>query len=142
MGSFPVIFTIFLSCGVVYGIPSVEFLYPNSTASNLQYVDTTGGFLFSRNGKFKAAMFNPGAQKTNFYLCVIHAASNTITWTANRDASVSNSGTMSLTNNGILIIDQNGNSKWSTLPLQSLVSVLQLTESGNLILLDHFNRTL
>ncbi|KAG5525013.1 hypothetical protein RHGRI_031634 [Rhododendron griersonianum] len=102
MGSFPVIFTIFLSCGVVYGIPSVEFLYPNSTASNLQYVDTTGGFLFSRNGKFKAAMFNPGAQQTNFYLCVIHAASNTITWTANRDASVSNSGTMSLTNNGVI----------------------------------------
>ncbi|KAF7114231.1 hypothetical protein RHSIM_RhsimUnG0095300 [Rhododendron simsii] len=87
-------------------------------------------------------MFNPGAQQTNFYLCVIHVATNTITWTANHDGSVSNSGTMSLTNNGILITDQNGNSKWSTPPLQSLVSVLQLTESGNLILLDHFNGTL
>ncbi|KAA8538510.1 hypothetical protein F0562_028119 [Nyssa sinensis] len=119
-----------------------EFVYPNFTASNFQFIDSTGSFLFSRNGTFKASMFNPGAQQTNFYLCVIHVASNTITWSANHDAPVSNSGKMSLTASGINITDQDGNFKWSTPPLQSLVSALQLTETGNLVLLDQFNRTL
>ncbi|GFS29596.1 S-locus lectin protein kinase family protein [Actinidia rufa] len=87
-------------------------------------------------------MFNPDGQQTNFYLCVIHAESNTITWSANRDDPVSNSGKMSLSVNGILITDQDGNFKWSTSPFQSLVSALQLTETGNLILLDQFNGSL
>ncbi|KAL6957161.1 hypothetical protein U1Q18_037078 [Sarracenia purpurea var. burkii] len=142
MGFFLFVLTIFLSCALVSGITSSEFIFPNFTASNLQFVDAYGSFLLSRNGTFKAAMFNPHGQQTNFYLCVIHAASDTITWSANRDAAVSNSGFMSLTANGILITDQDGNLKWSTPPLKSLVSALQLTEIGNLVLLDQFNGTL
>ncbi|KAA8546377.1 hypothetical protein F0562_002884 [Nyssa sinensis] len=119
-----------------------EFIHTNFTASNLQFIDNTGSFLFSCNGTFKAAMFNPGGQQTNFYLCIIHVVSDTIIWSANRDAPISNSGKMSLTANGINITDQDGNFKWSTPPLQSLASALQLSETGNLVLLDQFNGTL
>ncbi|XP_052203756.1 G-type lectin S-receptor-like serine/threonine-protein kinase At5g35370 isoform X2 [Diospyros lotus] len=87
-------------------------------------------------------MFNPGGEPTNFYLCVIHAASNTVIWSANGNASVSEFGKMSLTRNGISITDQYGNFKWSTLPLKLPVFALQLTEHGNLILLNQFNDTL
>ncbi|KAL2467713.1 G-type lectin S-receptor-like serine/threonine-protein kinase [Forsythia ovata] len=87
-------------------------------------------------------MINPGAQQIRFYLCVIHVESNTIIWSANRDAPVSNSGIMSLTANGINITEQDGSFKWSTPPLRSSAFALQLTEAGNLILVDRFNGTM
>ncbi|GER38718.1 S-locus lectin protein kinase family protein [Striga asiatica] len=119
-----------------------EFVYPNFTASNIRFRDGVGRFLFSSNGKFKASMFNPGSQRTRFYLCVIHVESNMIIWSANRDSPVSESGIVALTVNGITISDENGSQRWSTPKLQSPVSALQLTDSGNLVLLDRSNSTL
>ncbi|XP_022885832.1 G-type lectin S-receptor-like serine/threonine-protein kinase At5g35370 [Olea europaea var. sylvestris] len=143
MGSF-LFFITFLSLlsALVYGISYTEFAYPNLTASNFKFVDASGSFLFSRNGTFKAAIFNPGAQQIRFYLCVIHVESNAIIWSANRDMPISNSGIMSLTANGIVLSEQDGSLKWSTPRLQSSVSVLQLAETGNLVLLDQYNETL
>ncbi|GFP84342.1 g-type lectin s-receptor-like serine/threonine-protein kinase at5g35370 [Phtheirospermum japonicum] len=115
-------------------VSAISFVYPNSTVS--------GTFLFSSNEKFKAAMFNPGAQRIRFYLCVIHVESNTIIWSANRDSPVSESGSVILTVNGITVSDANGGLKWSTPRLQSLVFALWLTETGNLVLLDRSNVTL
>ncbi|KAJ8541699.1 hypothetical protein K7X08_002515 [Anisodus acutangulus] len=131
-----------LSSIPVFGFTLTEFVYPNFTASNLQFIDSTGSFLLSRNGTFKTAIFNPGSEQVHFYLCVIHVESNTIIWSANGDAPVSNSGIMMLTKNGINITEKDDSFKWSTPPLKSAVYVLQLTESGNLLLLDQFNRTL
>ncbi|XAR55592.1 Non-specific serine/threonine protein kinase [Bertholletia excelsa] len=143
MGSFLLGFIIvFLSCPLACGITYVEFVYPNFTASNLQFVDGSGTFLFSPHGTYKAAMFNPANQQTNFYLCVIHVASHTIIWSANRDAPISNSGKMSLTVKGITITDQDGNFKWSTQPMRGSVSALRLTDTGNLVLLSQSNGTL
>ncbi|KAJ8773358.1 hypothetical protein K2173_028535 [Erythroxylum novogranatense] len=132
----------FLICNVVSGSSFSEVIFPNFTASNLLFVDNKGAFLFSRNGTFKASIFNPGGESTNFYLCVMHVASSTIIWSANRDSPVSSSGKMSLTNNGITIADQDGNLKWFTPPLRSSVHSLLLTEMGNLVLRDQFNNSL
>ncbi|XP_012078187.1 G-type lectin S-receptor-like serine/threonine-protein kinase At5g35370 isoform X2 [Jatropha curcas] len=110
-------------------------------ASNYQFIDNKGAFLFSRNGTFKVGIFNPGEQ-ANFYLGVMHVASNTIIWSANRDAPISGSGEMVLTGKGISIADQDGDPKWSTPPLRSSVYALLLTEMGNLVLLDKFNSSL
>ncbi|XP_019260846.1 PREDICTED: G-type lectin S-receptor-like serine/threonine-protein kinase At5g35370 isoform X2 [Nicotiana attenuata] len=131
-----------LSISPVFGFTLTEFVYPNFTASNLQFIDSTGSFLFSRNGTFKAAIFNPGSEQVNFYLCVIHVESNTIIWSANGDSPVSNSGVMRLTKNGINITEKDGSFKWSTPPAKSAVYAMQLTEAGNLLLLDQFNGTL
>ncbi|GAB4844877.1 hypothetical protein Ancab_038269 [Ancistrocladus abbreviatus] len=119
-----------------------QYRHPNFTASFLQFVDDAGTFLFSNNGTFRAAMYNPGRQQTNFYLCVIHAASNAIIWAANRDNPTSNAGKMLLSLGGITISDQNGNLQWSTPPLNSSVYALHLTEMGNLMLLDQNNLSL
>ncbi|KAL0323356.1 UNVERIFIED_CONTAM: G-type lectin S-receptor-like serine/threonine-protein kinase [Sesamum angustifolium] len=134
------IFSLFVA--LVSGVSSTEYVYPNFTASNLRFVDAAGSFLSSTNGTFKAAMFNPGAQQIRFYLCVIHTASNTIIWSANRDSPVSESGIMSLTANGISVSEEDGSLRWSTPPFKSLVSALKLTETGNLVLLDQSNNTL
>lgn len=48
---------------------------------------------------------------------------------------------MILTENGITV-SEGGSLRWSTPPLNSLVSALRLTEDGNLVLLDPSNRTL
>ncbi|KAF2296745.1 hypothetical protein GH714_001612 [Hevea brasiliensis] len=118
-----------------------EFISPNFTASYHRFIDDKGAFLFSRNGTFEVAVFNPGG-KTNFYLCVIHVASGTIIWSANRDAPISSSCKMELTVQGISIAGQDGNLKWATPPLRSSVHALLLTEMGNLVLLDRFNGSL
>ncbi|KAM7518938.1 hypothetical protein LguiB_017900 [Lonicera macranthoides] len=132
-----------LSFTLVSGLSSIQFIYPNFTASNYLFIDSSGGsFLLSRNGTFKATMFNPGDQQTRFYLCVVHVVSHTVIWSANRNAPVSNSGKMSLTVNGMTITDEDGNFKWSTPPLTSSVSALELTETGNLVLLDRSNGSL
>lgn len=140
----PVLFlgVAFLFFGLAAGAPFSEYIYPNFSATNLQFVDYTGAFLSSRNGTFRAAMFNPGAQQTRFYLCVIHVVSNTIIWSANRDAPISNSGGMNLTPTGISISDEDGNTRWSTPQLKSPVNALLLNETGNLVLLDRYNNSL
>ncbi|KAM2067460.1 hypothetical protein ACFX1T_043794 [Malus domestica] len=119
-----------------------QFIYPDFSASHFHFIDNAGAFLSSRNGTFKAAIVNPDANQLNFYLCIIHTASNTIIWTANRDASISASAEMNLTAKGISISDDDGNPVWSTPQFKSSVSALLLNEMGNLILLDQFNRSL
>ncbi|KAJ7965602.1 Receptor-like protein kinase like protein [Quillaja saponaria] len=139
MESFIVFSLIFLFFSLVSAYSFSEYIYPNFTASNYQFIDNAGAFLSSSNGTFKAAIFNPSGQQAKFYLCVIHVPSTTIIWSANRDASISNSGKMLLTIKGITLTDQDGNLKWSTRQFTSPVHALHLTEMGNLVLLDHFN---
>lgn len=134
--------TSFLFHVLVSGVTYTELISPNFTASNFKFVDNAGAFLFSRDGTFKVAIFNPGAQKARYYLCVMHAVSGTVIWSANRDGPISSSGKMTLTAIGITIAEQDGNDIWSTPPLRSSVNALLLTETGNLVLLDQFNRSL
>ncbi|KAF9687236.1 hypothetical protein SADUNF_Sadunf02G0072600 [Salix dunnii] len=136
------LFSSFLFHVLVSGVTYTELIFPNFTASSFKFVDNAGAFLFSRNGTFKAAIFNPGVQKAHYYLCVMHAESGTIIWSANRDGPISSSGKMTLTAIGITIAELNGNDKWSTPPLRSSVNALLLTEVGNLVLLDQFNHSL
>ncbi|RDX84078.1 G-type lectin S-receptor-like serine/threonine-protein kinase, partial [Mucuna pruriens] len=133
---------IFLLFTTTSGRTFSDYISPNFTASYLGFIDNFGTFLLSHNKTFKASVFNPGGQQTSFYLCVIHAASNTIIWSANRDAPISDSGQMLLTVKGITIRDEHGNTKWSTPTLKSQVNSLVLTEMGNLVLLDKSNGSL
>lgn len=119
-----------------------EFVYPNFTASNLKFTYVSGTFLTSSNGTFKASMFNPGAQQSRFYLCVIHVQSNAVIFSANRDSPVSRTGSMVLTPTGLRVDGEDGTLKWSTPHFARPVSSLRLTEYGNLLLLDHSNATL
>ncbi|KAL6208257.1 hypothetical protein ACLB2K_019208 [Fragaria x ananassa] len=142
MGSFsfiPLVF--FLLFVAVSGTSFTEFVYPPFSASHYRFIDTAGTFLSSRNGTFKAAMFNPGPQ-SSFYLSIIHVASNTVIWSANPGAAISSSGEMNLTVKGLGISDADGNPVWSTRALKSSVHALLLNEVGNLILLDQFNGSL
>ncbi|KAF7141623.1 hypothetical protein RHSIM_Rhsim06G0106200 [Rhododendron simsii] len=148
MGSFPLIFSIVLSFSLLASCSptSTNFIiFPNFTASSVHFIDGSLGFLTSPNKTFKAAILSPGGQGgsgSNYYLCVVHVPSNTITWSANRDAPISTTGIMTLSATGIVITEEDGSLKWSTPTLNSSVSSLQLTETGNLLLVDQSNATL
>ncbi|KAL1309925.1 hypothetical protein HN51_052661 [Arachis hypogaea] len=138
-----IIFLIFTATATISGY-TFKAITPNFSATYLEFIDDSGTFLISPNGTFKAAIFNPGSQQTSFYLCIIHVASRTITWSANRGRAVSSSGQMNLTVKGITISDESGrnNPVWSTPPLRSQVGRLVLTDMGNLLLLDPSNVSL
>ncbi|KAG7548076.1 Bulb-type lectin domain superfamily [Arabidopsis suecica] len=136
------LFFVYVSCA-----SSIEFVYPNFTASNLRFIDSSkGAFLFSRNSTFKAGLFSPGGDdsSTGFYFSVVHVDSGSTIWSSNRDSPVSSSGKMNLTPQGISVIED-GKSQlpvWSTPVLASPVKSLRLTDAGNLLLLDHLNVSL
>ncbi|KAL5205339.1 hypothetical protein ABZP36_033548 [Zizania latifolia] len=113
-----------------------ELVLPNFTASS-------GAFLESRNGAFRAAVINPGKQQASFYLVVLHVPSGTAVWSANRDSPTSSSGRVQLSTGGLTVLDPNETTvMWSTPQLRSPVAALRLQDTGDLQLLDAGNATL
>ncbi|XP_057500347.1 G-type lectin S-receptor-like serine/threonine-protein kinase At5g35370 [Actinidia eriantha] len=123
---------------------SAEFIpaRSNFTATNYQYIDQSGAFLASRSGAFKVAITNPKPQSRIFYLAVLHSDSGIVVWSANRISPVSDSAKLRLSITGLSITDDDGRLVWSTPPLPSAVALLNLQDSGNLVLLDQFNKSL
>ncbi|XP_023732335.1 G-type lectin S-receptor-like serine/threonine-protein kinase At5g35370 [Lactuca sativa] len=114
----------------------------NFTASNFHYVDQNGDFLRSVNRTYTAAMFNSQPKSPSFYLLIYHSDSRNVVWVANRNKPISNSGQLLLSFTGITIYDDSGIPVWSTPTFNSTVASLQLLDSGNLLLIDRFNKTL
>lgn len=122
---------------------AIEYVYPNFSASNLFYFETNGVFLTSVSGTFHAAIYKPGTQQSNYYLCVLHTPSETVVWTANRNIPISDrSSTVELTAEGLYANYPNGTALWSTPPLKAPVKSLRLLENGNLMILDATNTSL
>ncbi|KAF7151723.1 hypothetical protein RHSIM_Rhsim02G0075100 [Rhododendron simsii] len=117
--------------------PLPHSLSPNFTASYLELDNNSNYGAFLATGPFSAAMTNTS------YLAVVHTASDAIVWSASRSSLVpSIDATIRLTATGLYIEDHGGEFVWSTPPFSSPVSLLQLQEFGNLVLLDRFNRSL
>ncbi|KAE9466119.1 hypothetical protein C3L33_01988, partial [Rhododendron williamsianum] len=132
---------------------SSEFIRTSFNASYFQFIDQSGVFLASPGGgTFTAAITNTNPDHNpllttpdySFYLAVIHPDSGTIIWSANRNSPVSNSAMLHLTSTSLSITDDSGNLIWSTPPFRSpsTIALLQLQDSGNLVLLDQFNHSL
>ncbi|CAL5064059.1 unnamed protein product [Urochloa decumbens] len=127
----------------VAGPVATELVYPGLVVSNILYIDSSGAFLESKSGAFRAAVVNPGRkQQDRFYLAVLHAPSATLVWSANRGAPTTSSGHVNLTSQGLTVSDPNGTVLWSTPPAGSPVTALRLEDSGNLQLLGDRNATL
>lgn len=123
-------------------IVATEFLYPNFTATVINYVDNVGVFLTSRNATFKAAIYNPGQQPTHYYLTLLHGPTNTPVWSANRNCPIPDDGIVILSPVGLSVAHPNGSLLWSTPPLPSPVRALRLLDSGNLLLVNASNASL
>ncbi|XP_042514563.1 G-type lectin S-receptor-like serine/threonine-protein kinase At5g35370 [Macadamia integrifolia] len=134
-------FSILASCETIY----TGFIEPTYSSTYNQFVDANGVFLRSNSQNFSVAFFNPGGQ-SNYYLSVLHIATQTAIWSANRDIPISKTIGILLSPQGIAVTDQTSGGaptvKWSTPPLNSSVALMQLTDTGNLVLLDQYNRSI
>ncbi|KAI8566953.1 hypothetical protein RHMOL_Rhmol02G0082900 [Rhododendron molle] len=117
--------------------PLPHSLSPNFTASYLLLYNNSNYGAFLATGPFSVAMTHTS------YLAVVHTVCGAVLWSASRSSLVpSIDTTIRLTATGLYIEDNGGEFVWSTPPFSSPVSLLQLQESGNLVLLDRFNRSL
>ncbi|XP_076935537.1 G-type lectin S-receptor-like serine/threonine-protein kinase At5g35370 [Bidens hawaiensis] len=114
---------------------------PNFTASHYLFIENSGDFLRSINRNYTAAIANSQPTSPSFYLLIYHTASHAVVWAANRNTPISSSGQLSLSSTGLTINDDNGKPVWSTGPIGSMITALQLLDSGNLVLVDQFNKT-
>ncbi|KAK7860516.1 g-type lectin s-receptor-like serine/threonine-protein kinase [Quercus suber] len=146
MGCFSFSFIFFICC--VFR-PSLTFsasisthsISPDFTASHFQFTDTRGAFLRSQNGTFKATIYaKPPSSK--YYFSIVHSATDTIIWSANRNTPMSSSDKLSLTSSGLRVTNQTGQPLWATPQFHSDISAMQLSETGNLVLVDAGNNTL
>ncbi|XP_023901993.2 G-type lectin S-receptor-like serine/threonine-protein kinase At5g35370 [Quercus suber] len=120
---------------------STHSISPNFTASHFQFNDTRGAFLRSQNGTFKATI-DASPPSSKYYFSIVHSATKTIIWSANRDRPMSSFDKLSLTVNGLTVTNQTGQTLWSTPQFNSDISAMQLSETGNLVLVDAGNNTL
>ncbi|XP_041003482.1 G-type lectin S-receptor-like serine/threonine-protein kinase At5g35370 [Juglans microcarpa x Juglans regia] len=129
---------------VFSGPLSTHSIRPPFIASYFLFIDQSGTFLVSPNGTFKASISGTKVQTSpsRYYFSITHVASDAIFWSANRNASMSDSDKLSLSVDGLRVADEAGKLLWSTPPLNSEIAAMQLLETGNLLLVDARNITL
>lgn len=104
--------------------------------SQMTWIDNNGLILVSNSSKF-AFGFNPIKDVTLFLLVVIHVSSSTIVWSANRDSPVQNFENFVFDETGNAYLQSGKSTIWSTNTANKGVSVMELKDSGNLILLGN-----
>ncbi|GLT85325.1 hypothetical protein SLE2022_035160 [Rubroshorea leprosula] len=106
---------------------------PPFQASQMSYIDNHGLFLLSNNSNF-ALGFVTTQDVTMFLLVVIHESSSQAIWTANRGSPVSNSDNFVFDLKGNAYLQKGGSVVWETDTGNKGVSVMELQDSGNLVL--------
>eukprot|EP00249_Psilotum_nudum_P021363 c28084_g1_i1 orf=994-3501(+) len=135
-----VILCIFL--GPSFAVVSIDHINLGFTASNMGFVDNNGVFLQSEKSVFTIGFINLRPGGTDFYMCITHSSSRTVVWIANRDFPVSSSDQMVFSKDGNAeIVAANGSKVWSTNTAGLGVQMMQLQDSGNLVLLNGTNDT-
>ncbi|XP_076926382.1 G-type lectin S-receptor-like serine/threonine-protein kinase SD2-5 [Bidens hawaiensis] len=106
---------------------------PGFRGSQMQYIDNNGLFLVSNSTNFGFG-FNTNSDVTSFTVVIVHIASSRVVWSANRGVPIGNSDNFVFDVDGNAYIQTNGKVVWSTNTSQKGVSVMQLLDSGNLVL--------
>ncbi|KAL4597015.1 hypothetical protein ACB092_12G205400 [Castanea dentata] len=146
MGCFSFSFFFFICCVFLPNLTfsasiSTHSISPDFTASHFQFNDTRGAFLRSQNDTFRATI-DAKPHSSKYYFSVVHRDTDIIIWSANRDTPMSSSDKLSLTVSGLTVTNQAGQPPWSTPQFNSDISAMQLSETGNLVLVDAGNNTL
>ncbi|XP_074579230.1 G-type lectin S-receptor-like serine/threonine-protein kinase At5g35370 [Curcuma longa] len=121
---------------------ATEFLYPNFTASYFNFSDSGGVFLNSPAAVFSLSIADPSTQNSSFHLSILHSATGSVVWSANRNASIPSDGVVALSSHGLSVALPDSTVVWTTRALSFAVRALRLLDSGNLLLLDAANATL
>ncbi|OIW15008.1 hypothetical protein TanjilG_24117 [Lupinus angustifolius] len=131
-------------CKVCLG--GVEFIgkvSPGFQGSQMTWINIDGKFLMSDNGgEFAFGFITTPYDPTKFLLGVVHVATSTLVWSANRAIPVSNSDNFVFDDKGNVLLQKSGTVIWSTNTSGKGVSSMELQETGNLVLLGNDNSTI
>ncbi|XP_078150014.1 receptor-like serine/threonine-protein kinase SD1-8 isoform X3 [Carex rostrata] len=121
---------------------------PIDTLSSAQNL-TDGETLLSPKSVLELGFFSPGSSRNRFVGVWFKFAPDTVIWVANRDCPLNNtSGTLTLNKRGsIMLYDSTGRTVWSSSSNSSsdandFSPILQLDDSGNLILKDQMSNSI
>lgn len=115
---------------------AIDKINPGFKASASQFNHTNGIFLLSGGSVFSLG-FYAGPDDNKFALVITHILSSRVIWTANRDIPVNGSVLFVFHETGDVYLDQFGPNStpiWSTDTARDNVVLMQLLDSGNLIL--------
>ncbi|KNA19222.1 hypothetical protein SOVF_063570 [Spinacia oleracea] len=116
-------------------------ILPEFQASEMSHIDNNGLFLLSNDSAF-AFGFKPTKDATLFLLVIIHRDSSTVVWTANTASPVANSDNFVFGADGSVSLLSRGKAVWKPDTGGKPVSVIELQDSGNLVLFGSDNSTI
>ncbi|XLU33352.1 hypothetical protein S245_069418 [Arachis hypogaea] len=139
------IFFTHLNSLIILVISFFFFITPSTSLDTLTgtQILTTNQTLLSKNQTFVLGFFR--GSNTNYYLGIWYNNINprTIVWVANRDNPVDNStGHLKIGDNGnFVLLNSSGKPAWSSNQTSAKNPVLQLLDTGNLVLKDSSDKT-
>ncbi|XP_057434465.1 G-type lectin S-receptor-like serine/threonine-protein kinase SD2-5 [Lotus japonicus] len=136
-------FCIFLLCKpCLCGVQYFGKISPGLEGAQMNWIDKDGKFLLSNNEDFAFGFVTTANDTTAFLLVVVHVASSTVIWTANRGLPVSGSDKFFFDDGGNAFLRGKTSVVWSTNTGGKGVSSMELQDTGNLVLLGKDNRTI
>ncbi|XAR50550.1 Non-specific serine/threonine protein kinase [Bertholletia excelsa] len=145
MGCFPSIKSLFVLLLVFRACRASTLhrglIYPGFEGSQMEFVDHKGLFLLSNNSVFGLGFVN-GLDVTPVLLVVIHLKSTRHVWTANRGSPVKNDDKFVFDRLGNAFLQNEKSVVWSTGTRGEGVTVMELRDTGNLVLLGENGRTI
>jgi hypothetical protein len=130
----------------MFVIPNLLFLFFETTCGIDSITSTQsladGNTLVSKDGNFELGFFSPGSSKNRYLGIWYKIQDKTVVWVANRDSPINDSsGILMINSTGTLVLlSQNKSVVWSTSLLkQAQTPLLQLLDTGNLVLIDEKN---
>ncbi|CAJ1973715.1 unnamed protein product [Sphenostylis stenocarpa] len=135
--------TLFLLCKVcLAGSQYTGSVLPGAIkGSQMNWIDRDGKFLVSNEGQFSFGFVTTVNDTTMFLLSIVHVATTTVVWTANRAVPVANSDDFVFDDKGNAFLQKGGTVVWSTNTSGKGVSSMELRDNGNLVLLGSDNST-
>lgn len=121
-------------------LASVRFIgriKPGFQGDQMHWIDNEGLFLLSNNSDFGFGFTTTPNDVTLFVLAIVHVGSSKIVWSANRGTPVKNSDLFMFNESGNAILQSGESIIWSTNTAKKAVSVMELQNSGNLVLVGN-----
>ncbi|GLJ54211.1 hypothetical protein SUGI_1162260 [Cryptomeria japonica] len=121
----------------VSAAPRVGPVQPVFLGNQMTWIDYGGNALYSVNKTFVLGIFAPTPDVAAFFLSIKNGNSGMIVWTANRDTPISSNDQFLFSEDGNASLTKDGTVIWSTQTGGKGVGIMELQESGNLVLLDN-----
>lgn len=121
-------------------LASVRFIgriKPGFQGDQMHWIDNKGLFLLSNNSDFGFGFTTIPNDVTLFVLAIVHVSNWKIVWSANRGTPVKNSDLFMFNESGNAILQSGESIIWSTNTAKKAVSVMELQNSGNLVLVGN-----